>query len=94
LRNRVERVRISPTWKTGHSPAQRMGARKAVISGEPISKKLENLEHNVALCFMHYNFCRIHQTLRVTPAMEVALAGQVWTVEEIVRLGDDEHESQ
>jgi hypothetical protein len=34
------------------------------------SNKLENLEHAVALHYMHYNFCRIHQALRVTPAME------------------------
>lgn len=35
-------------------------------------KKVENLEHAVALHFMHYNFCGIHQTLRVTPAMEAS----------------------
>jgi IS1 family transposase len=107
-----------------YSPAQCMGAKKAVISGEPshrhvstsqterqnlsmrmgmrrftrltnaFSKKLENLEHNVALYFMHYNFCRIHQTLRVTPAMEAGIADHVWNLEEIVRLLDCESESQ
>lgn len=50
----------------------------------------------IALHFMHYNFCRVHQTLRVTPAMEAkvamadgtekALANHVWTIEEIVDL--------
>jgi hypothetical protein len=35
---------------------------------------------------MHYNYCRIHQTLRVTPAMEAGLAGHVWTIEEFVGL--------
>ncbi len=38
------------------------------------SKKVENHIHNVALHFMHYNFVRVHQTLRVTPAMEAGLA--------------------
>jgi hypothetical protein len=47
------------------------------------SKKIENLMHAVALHFMYYNFCRIHQTLRVTPAMEAGLADHVWAVEEL-----------
>jgi hypothetical protein len=46
-----------------------------------LSKKWENHEAAVALDFMHYNFCRIHKTLRVTPAMEACLCGHVWTVE-------------
>jgi len=41
------------------------------------SKKVENLEHSVALHFMHYNFARIHKTLRVTPAMEAGVADHV-----------------
>jgi hypothetical protein len=52
------------------------------------SKKVENLEHAVALHFMHYNFARVHQTLRVTPAMEAGVADHVWELEEIVRLLD------
>jgi len=50
------------------------------------SKKIENLEHSVALHFMHYNFVRIHKTLRVTPAMEAGIATHVWDLEEIVGL--------
>jgi len=50
------------------------------------SKKVENLGHAVALHFMHYNFCRIHQTLRVTPAMEAGLTDHVWILEEIIEL--------
>jgi hypothetical protein len=50
------------------------------------SKKIENHEAAVALHFMHYNFCRIHKTLRVTPAMEAGLAGHVWSIEELVGL--------
>jgi hypothetical protein len=40
----------------------------------------------VALHFMHYNFCRVHQTLRVTPAMEAGLTDHVWELAEIVAL--------
>ena len=48
------------------------------------SKKLENLKAAVALYFAHYNFCRIHGTLRVTPAMEAGLTDHVWTLEELL----------
>ena len=50
------------------------------------SKKLENLEHAVALHYMHYNFCRIHQTLRVTPAMEAGVSDHVWSIDETIAL--------
>ena len=50
------------------------------------SKKLENHEAAIALHYMHYNYCRIHQTLRVTPAMEAGLADHVWSIEELVGL--------
>jgi hypothetical protein len=40
----------------------------------------------IALHFMHYNFCRAHKTLRVTPAMEARIAGHVWSIEELVSI--------
>jgi len=52
------------------------------------SKKIENQAHAVALHFMFYNFARIHQTLRVTPAMQAGVANHVWSIEEIVSLLD------
>ncbi len=60
----------------------RMGMRRFTRLTNAFSKKIENLEHNVALYFMHYNFCRIHQSLRVTPAMEAGVSNHVWTMEE------------
>ena len=50
------------------------------------SKKVENLAHAVALHFMWYNFGRIHQTLRVTPAMEAGVSDHVWSLEELIGL--------
>jgi hypothetical protein len=50
------------------------------------SKKIENHEAAIALHYMHYNFARIHQTLRVTPAMEAGISDHVWSLEEIVGL--------
>jgi len=50
------------------------------------SKKVENHAHAVALHFMFYNFCRIHKTLRVTPAMQAGVADHVWTLEDVAEL--------
>jgi hypothetical protein len=49
------------------------------------SKKPANHEHMLAIYFMYYNFCRVHQTLRVIPAMEAGVAYQAWSIEEPVR---------
>src|SRR6266496_561925 len=104
--------------ETRYSPAICMGARKAVISGNPDhdhvstsyverqnltirmsmrrftrltnghSKKLENHEHAVAIHYMYYNFGRIHQSLRVTPAMEAGISDHVCSIEELIALLD------
>jgi len=50
------------------------------------SKKVEMHGHSVALHFMYYNFCKIHQTLRVTPAMEAGISDHVWSVERLIEL--------
>jgi hypothetical protein len=64
----------------------RMSMRRFTRLTNGFSKKLENHEAAVALHFMHYNFARVHQTLRVTPAMEAGIADHVWTLREIVEL--------
>jgi hypothetical protein len=64
----------------------RMGMRRFTRLTNAFSKKADNLAHNLALHFMHYNFCRVHQTLRVTPAMEAGLSDHVWSLEELVGL--------
>jgi hypothetical protein len=48
------------------------------------SKKLENLKAAVAIFMVWYNFCRVHQTLRVTPAMEAKLTDHIWTIQELL----------
>jgi hypothetical protein len=52
------------------------------------SKKVENHMHAIALHYMHYNFCRIHQTCRVTPAMAAGVSDHMWSVEDIAALLD------
>jgi hypothetical protein len=50
------------------------------------SKKIENHVAAIALHYMHYNFCRIHQSLRVTPAMEAGIANHVWSIQDLIAL--------
>ena len=64
----------------------RMSMRRFTRLTNAFSKKVENLEYAVALHFMYYNFARIHQTLRVTPAMEAGVSDHVWSVGEILGL--------
>jgi len=55
-----------------------MNMRRFTRLTNAFSKKVENLNHAVALHFMFYNFGRIHQSLRVTPAIEAGLTDHVW----------------
>jgi IS1 family transposase len=66
----------------------RMKMRRLTRLTNAFSKKVESLENAVALHFMHYNFCRVHQTLRVTPAMAAGIADHIWSIEEVVALID------
>lgn len=68
----------------------RMQIRRFTRLCNGFSKKVENHAHAVALHFAHYNFCRIHETLRVTPAMEAGITDHVWSVAELVRAALDE----
>jgi hypothetical protein len=68
----------------------RMKMRRFTRLTNAFSKKLDNHRHAVALHFMHYNFCRVHQTLRVTPAMEAGITDHVWSIDEVVGLLDAE----
>jgi IS1 family transposase len=64
----------------------RMGMRRFTRLTNGFSKKFENHCHMVAIYLMYYNFCRVHQTLRVTPAVESGLSDHVWSVEELCNL--------
>jgi hypothetical protein len=64
----------------------RMHMRRFTRLTNGFSKKIDNHEHMLALYFMFYNFCRIHQTLRVTPAMAAGVSDHVWELRDIVEL--------
>jgi hypothetical protein len=77
---------VSTSFIERQNLTMRMGMRRFTRLTNGFSKKLDNHGHAVALHFMYYNFCRVHQTLRVTPAMEAGLSDHVWGIEELVGL--------
>lgn len=77
---------ISTSFVERQNLSMRMGMRRFTRLTNAFSKKLENHGHAVALYFMHYNFCRIHKSLRVTPAMEAGLTDHVWNLDELIGL--------
>ena len=77
---------VSTSYVERQNLTMRMNMRRFTRLTNAFSKKVENHAHSVALFYMHYNFARIHQTLRVTPAMEAGLTSHVWSIQEIVAL--------
>lgn len=77
---------ISTSYVERQNLTMRMSMRRFTRLTNAFSKKVENHAAAVALYFMWYNFGRVHQTLRVTPAMEAGVSDHVWTVAEIVAL--------
>jgi transposase-like protein/IS1 family transposase len=63
----------------------RMGMRRMTRLTNAFSKKWENLQAAYALWFAFYNFCRIHRTLKITPAMEAGIESHVWSIGELLR---------
>jgi hypothetical protein len=61
-----------------------MGARRLTRLTNGFSKKLANHVAAISLYVAHYNFCRVHETLRVTPAMAQGVADHVWTIGELI----------
>lgn len=64
----------------------RMGLRRFTRLTNAFSKKMENHCHALSIYFMHYNFARIHQTTRVTPAMAAGVTEKLWDMTDIVRM--------
>ncbi len=79
---------ISTSYVERQNLTMRMHMRRFTRLTNSFSKKVENLAHAVSLHFMHYNFVRIHQTTRVTPAMAAGVTDTLWEIEDIARLTD------
>jgi len=79
---------VSTSYVERQNLTMRMRMRRFTRLTNAFSKKLENLECAIALHFMHYNFVRCHQTLRMPPALKAGVTDHLWTIEEVVRLAD------
>lgn len=77
---------ISTSYVERQNLSMRMGMRRFTRLTNAFSKKIENHKHAVSLFYMYYNFARVHQTLKTTPAMKAGVADHVWTTEEIAAL--------
>jgi IS1 family transposase len=83
-----EEKHVSTSYVERANLTMRMSMRRFTRLTNAFSKKIENHAASVALYFMWYNFGRVHQTLKMTPAMKAGIAARAWTVEEIVALAD------
>jgi hypothetical protein len=84
-----DRKHISTSFIERQNLNIRMGPRRFTRLTNAFSKKVENHVHGLAIYFMHYNFVRIHQTLRVTPAMAAGVSQKLWSLEDMIRIVDD-----
>lgn len=80
---------VSTSYVERQNLTMRMHMRRFTRLTNAFSKKFENHMHMVALYTVFYNFCRIHKTLRVTPAMEANLTDHVWDMEDIITVMDE-----
>ena len=81
-----EKALVSTSHVERQNLTMRMHMRRFTRLTNAFSKKFENHMHMVALYAMFYNFCRVHKTLRVTPAMEAGLTDTIWDMEDIVKV--------
>jgi hypothetical protein len=77
---------ISTSYIERQNLTMRMSMRRFTRLTNGFSKKIENHMHAIALHYMHYNFCRIHKSLRCSPAMAAGVSNTLWSIEDIVGL--------
>src|SRR5712692_10534514 len=80
---------VSTSYAERQNLTMRMSIRRFTRLTNAFSKKLENHVLSVALHYMHYNFCRIHKTLRVTPAMAAGVTDRLWLIRDMVQVLED-----
>ena len=84
VRGRPDMTLVSTAHVERQNLTIRTSMRRLTRLTNAFSKKLINLRAAAALHFAHYNFCRVHSTVEVTPAMEAEITDHVWTVEELL----------
>ncbi|MDX2029228.1 MAG: hypothetical protein SF339_01065 [Blastocatellia bacterium] len=75
---------ISTSYVERQNLTMRMSMRRLTRLTNGFSKKWENMNKALALHFAYYNFCKVHQSLRVTPAMEASVTNHIWTWDELI----------
>jgi hypothetical protein len=80
---------ISTSFVECQNLTMRMSMRRFTRLSNGFSKKAVNHAYSVAIHFMHYNFVRIHQSLRVTPAMAAGVTPKLWSLTDMVRVIED-----
>lgn len=88
MRGNPDPKHISTSYVERQNLTMRMHMRRFTRLTNAFSKKFENHVASIAIHYMHYNFCRIHQTLRVTPAMAAGIADHIWEIVHLVKLVD------
>ncbi len=79
-------LHVSTSFVERQNLTMRMSMRRFTRLTNAFSKKIENHAAAVAIHFMHYNFARIHKTLRISPAMAAGVSDHLWSLEEIAEL--------
>ena len=77
---------VSTSYAERNNLNVRMHSRRMTRLTNAFSKKLENHKHAMALHFLYYNFVRIHQTLKVTPAMAAGVTDRLWEMKDVVEM--------
>jgi len=86
VEGRPDPAHISTSYAERQNLSMRMGMRRFTRLTNAFSKKIENHAHGIAIYMMHYNFVRIHQTLRCTPAMAAGVTAKLWELADMVRV--------
>jgi len=89
VEGRPDLAHVSTSYAERANLTLRMGSRRFTRLTNAFSKKVENHTHSVAIHTMHYNFVRIHQTLRCTPAMAAGVSKTLWELADMVKVLED-----
>jgi IS1 family transposase len=94
VEGRPDQAHVSTSYVERANLTLRMGSRRFTRLTNAFSKKAENHAHSVAIHLMHYNFVRIHQTLRCTPAMAAGVSAKLWEIADMVVVLEEWEDNQ
>ncbi len=89
ITGKLSQAHISTSLVERQNLTMRMSMRRFTRLTNAFSRKVENLRAAVSLHFAHYNFVRVHKTLRITPAMAAGISGRLWTMEDLVAINSN-----